>query len=220
MENEKKVEKYKEIRENGLEIVLQSLALANKKYETLKSIGDLSGSEIIENEFFKKYERLYLALYDEKFLENCSENLEGIEKILSDIMIKNGLTDDYIKAQREKRKKLIGISGSEVVRRFFEYQLKELKSKRGTLLREADEILKKEFAVNERLSNSIQQEEQMEIIYELHPLREAFRKIDATLVELEKKIGIIEDKLDKKWYYEIFGTTEEAELKGVYNKVF
>ncbi|MBP6322954.1 MAG: hypothetical protein KA336_03585, partial [Fusobacteriaceae bacterium] len=100
------------------------------------------------------------------------------------------------------------------------YQLKELKNKKAKLLIEADKILEKEFEVNEKLSNSIQQEEQMEIIYELHPLREKFRELDNKLVELEEKIINLEGKIQKKWYYEIYGTAKKEELLKSYNNFF
>ena len=205
---------------NGKEIILQSLAQGYKKYEKLKEIGDISGYEIIEKEFLNKYEKLYLTFFDEKAIAEFENNYKEIEKILEDIREKNGFTKEYISSQKKLREELKSESGSEVVKNFYEYQLKELKNKKAKLLIEADKILEKEFEVNEKLSNSIQQEEQMEIIYELHPLREKFRELDNKLVDLEEKIINLEGKIQKKWYYEIYGTAKKEELLKSYNNFF
>lgn len=205
---------------NGIEIILQSLALGNKKYEKFKEIGDISGYEIVEKEFLSKYEKLYLGFFDENTLKAFQTNAKEIEKILDDIREKNGFSKDFIEEQKELRRELSGNSGSEVVKNLYEYQIKELKSKKSKLLIEADDILKKEFEINEKLSNAIQQDEQTEIIYELHPLRERFREIDKKLVDLDSKILKLEGKLQKKWYYEIYGTVKKEELLESYKNVF
>lgn len=208
------------LKQYGQEIILQSLAIANKKHEKLKEIGDLSGYELIEREFFPKYEKLLLAFSNDAELEKLSSDASSIKKILQEIMIKNNLTEDFIQEQILKRESLKGHSGSEVVKKLFQFEIQELNKKKSKLLMEADDILREEFRINEKLSNSIQQDEQIEIIYELQPLRKKFRTIDAELLEIEKKIQIREEKLSKKWYYLIYGTIEEKKLLESYNSIF
>lgn len=207
----------------SLEIILQSLSLAEKKSEKLRNIGDISGSELIEKEFFPKYEKLYFALKTDEFSKKLEENIEErsqIKKILNDIKEKNGLTSEFIEEQLEKRKKLKGNSGSEVVKKLYEYELKELRKKKNEYLKEADEILKKEFEINVELSNAVQQEEQNEIVYKLHPLREKFRILDKKILEVEEKEKKIEEKLFSEWRYEIYGTIDENTLKKNYEEFY
>lgn len=204
----------------GLEVTLQSLAIAFKKYEKLKEIGDLSGCELIEKEFFSKYEQLYSCFLDSENFEKEIINHESIEKILNDILEKNSLSKEFILAQMKKRESLKGHSGAEVVKKLFEFEKKELLSKESKLLRRANDVLRDEFKLNEELSNAIQLSEQVEIIDKLSPLRSEFREIEQKLKDLSDKVKIIEEKLLKKWYYDIYGTIEEKILLNTYGDVF
>lgn len=195
------------------EIILSILAVANGKADHLLEIGDLSGAELLRDEFIPKYERLYLGINTPEFRENFDKDSSAFIKLFEDIMAKNGFTKDQILEKMKIREELGEDSGAKAVRQLFQHELTEIKRRRNRLIEQADEVLKEEFKVNTELSNSVQQEEQMEIIYKLHPLRERFREIDEKLVKLEKKERELSRKLEVEWPYEIYGTITQESLK-------
>ena len=209
---------FKDFKSFSQEVILQCLALANEKIIKLKEIGDLSGYELLEKEYVPKYEKLYLAMESDEFKEVYGKEFMNLKKTIQDIMEKNNFTKEFIQDKIVIRNSLGEDKGSIVVKRFYEYELKEVKSKKQELLREADLVLDEEFKVNNELSNSIQQEEQMEIIYKLHPLREKFRNLDKEIMRLQGLEAELEEKLKTKWRYEIYGTINQEKLKEIFGK--
>ncbi|MGL5964182.1 MAG: hypothetical protein ACRCZ2_07305 [Fusobacteriaceae bacterium] len=202
------------------EISLAILALGKSRIDNLREIGDLSGAEILERDFMPKYEKLYLGLESDEFRIAFEEDSLSLEKLFDDIMEKNGFTKEMILGKMEKRSNLGEKSGSRAVKQLFQHELSEIKRRKNRYIEEADEVLKEEFAVNVELSNSIQQEEQEEIIFRLHPLREKFRTLDGKLIELEKREKELEERIGKKWNYEIYGTLSQDELKKVFGEQY
>jgi len=202
------------------EVCLQNLFLADNIKVDLKNQDNLYEVERIEKEVISVYENIYLSL-DEEFLlklykenQKSFEQLEAtIEKMKKDANLKN----EYIKTQIKKRKKLKGNSGAEVVEKFFKYKIKELKKIKGDLLQKLNKLLDKEEKLNLDLSNAIQEVEQLEIIEKLQPVRAEFRNLSLQLDKYQKELEETENKLFKKWYYEIYGTTEKDILLKAYN---
>ncbi|MGL4403405.1 MAG: hypothetical protein ACRCTS_06780 [Fusobacteriaceae bacterium] len=202
------------------EIALAVLALGKSRIDSLREIGDLSGAEILERDFIPKYEKLYSGLESEDFKKAFEEDSSSLEKLFNDIMEKNGFTKEGILEKIEKRKTLGENNGARSVKQLFQHELSEIKRRKNRYIEEADEVLKEEFIINTELSNSIQQEEQEEIIYKLHPLREKFRMLDGKLIELEKREQELEERIQKKWNYEIYGTLSQEELKKVFGEQY
>ena len=202
------------------EVCLQNLFLADNIKVDLKNQDNLYEVERIEKEVISVYENIYLSL-DEEFLLNLyKENQKSFEQLEATIekMKKDAnLKDEYIKTQIKKRKKLKGSSGAEVVEKFFKYKIKELKKIKGDLLQKLNKLLDKEEKLNLDLSNAIQEVEQLEIIEKLQPVRAEFRSLSLQLDKYQKELEETENKLFKKWYYEIYGTTDKEVLLKVYN---
>ena len=202
------------------EVCLQNLFLADNIKVDLKNQDNLYEVERIEKEVIPVYENIYLSL-DEEFLLNLyKENQKSFEQLEATIekMKKDAnLKDEYIKTQIKKRKKLKGSSGAEVVEKFFKYKIKELKKIKGDLLQKLNKLLDKEEKLNLDLSNAIQEVEQLEIIEKLQPVRAEFRNLSLQLDKYQKELEETENKLSKKWYYEIYGTTDKEILLKVYN---
>ncbi|MGL5541755.1 MAG: hypothetical protein ACRDB2_00205 [Fusobacteriaceae bacterium] len=209
------LEKFKKY---ASEIALAILALGKSRIDSLREIGDLSGAEILERDFIPKYEKLYLGLESEDFKKAFEEDSSSLEKLFNDIMEKNGFTKEGILEKMKKRETLEENNGARAVKQLFQHELSEIKRRKNRYIEAADEVLKEEFIVNTELSNSIQQEEQEEIIYKLHPLREKFRILDGKLIELEKREKELEERIQKKWSYEIYGTLSQEELKKVFGE--
>ena len=202
------------------EISLQSLFLADNIKVDLKNQDNLYEVERIEKEVISAYENIYLSL-DKKFLLNLyKENkkaFEQLEETIEKMKKDANLKDEYIKTQIKKRIELKGNSGAEVVEKFFKYKIKELKKIKGNLLQKLNKLLDKEEKLNLDLSNAIQEVEQLEIIEKLQPVRAEFRNLSLQLDKYQKELEETENKLFKKWYYEIYGTTDKEILLKAYN---
>ena len=202
------------------EICLQNLFLADNIKVDLKNQDNLYEVERIEKEVISVYENIYLSL-DEEFLLNLyKENkkaFEQLEETIEKMKKDANLKDEYIKTQIKKRIELKGNSGAEVVEKFFKYKIKELKKIKGNLLQKLNKLLDKEEKLNLDLSNAIQEVEQLEIIEKIQPIREEFRNLSLQLDKYQKELEETENKLLKKWYYEIYGTTDKEILLKAYN---
>ena len=202
------------------EVCLQNLFLADNIKVDLKNQDNLYEVERIEKEVISVYESIYLSLDEEFLLKLYKENQKSFEQLEATIekMKKDAnLKDEYIKTQIKKREELKGNSGAEVVEKFFKYKIKELKKIKGDLLQRLNKLLDKEEKLNLDLSNAIQEVEQLEIIEKLQPVRAEFRSLSLQLDKYQKELEETENKLLKKWYYEIYGTTDKEILLKAYN---
>ena len=212
--------KIKDFIKYANEVCLQNLFLADNIKVDLKNQDNLYEVERIEKEVISVYENIYLSLNEEFLLNLYKENKkafkqleETIEKMKKDANLKDG----YIKNQIKKREELKGNSGAEVVEKFFKYKIKELKKIKGDLLQKLNKLLNKEEKLNLDLSNAIQEVEQLEIIDKLQPIRAEFRNLSLQLENYQKELEETKNKLSKKWYYEIYGTTNREILLKAYN---
>ena len=212
--------KIKDFINYAREVCLKCLLWADNIKVDLKNQDNLYEVERIEKEVISVYKNIYLSLDEEFLLKLYKENKKAFEQLEDTIekMKKDAnLKDEYIKIQIKKREELKGNSGAEVVEKFFKYKIKELKKIKGNLLQKLNKLLDKEEKLNLDLSNAIQEVEQLEIIERLQPVRAEFRNLSLQLDKYQKELEETENKLLKKWYYEIYGTTDKDILLKVYN---
>ena len=217
MDTETKIKKFIKY---AKEVCLQNLFLADNIKVDLKNQDNLYEVERIEKEVISVYENIYLSLDKEFLLNLYKENkkaFEQLEETIEKMKKDANLKDEYIKTQIKKRIELKGNSGAEVVEKFFKYKIKELKKIKGDLLQKLNKLLDKEEKLNLDLSNAIQEIEQLEITEKLQPVRAEFRKLSIQLDKYQKELEETENKLSKKWYYEIYGTTDKEILLKAYN---
>lgn len=203
----------------SIEVILQVFKSVNKKIDELKKIGDISAIEILERDVIPKYEKLYGGLTGEEIKKFDEEQLAAIKKYIKDIMEENNFNEEYIKKQMELREKLKGDSGAEVVKRFFQYEKKELEKTKYELLDRADKILEEEEKLSMEMKNAVQEEEQIEYIYKLQPVRAEFRKIEEKMLKIQEKLNVLNKRLTSEWPYEIYGTLSKDEMLKTYNKI-
>ena len=202
------------------EVCLQNLFLADNIKVDLKNQDNLYEVERIDKEVISVYENIYLSLNEGFLLNLYKENkkaFEQLEETIKKMKKDANLKDEYIKTQIKKRIELKGNSGAEVVEKFFKYKIKELKKIKGDLLQKLNKLLDKEEKLNLDLSNAIQEVEQLEIIEKIQPVRAKFRNLSLQLDKYQKELEETENKLLKKWYYEIYGTTDKEILLKAYN---
>lgn len=214
-----KMVKNNEILKFSIEVILQVFKSINKKIDEMKEIGDISGIEILEKDVIPKYEKLYGGLTGEAVEKFDEEQLSVIKKYIEDIMKENKFSEEYIKNQIELREKLKGDSGAEIVKRFFQYEKKELEKIKYDLLDRADKVLEDEEKLSMEMKNAIQEEEQIEYIYKLQPVRAEFRKIEEKIIKVQEKLDVLNKRLESEWPYEIYGTISKEEMLETYNKI-
>ncbi len=209
-----------EILKFSTEVILQVFVKINKRVEELKSNDEILALEILQNEVIPKYEKLYKGLKTEiKDDEEIDiEKFENIKKYIYDIMKENSFTEEFIRTQMKLREKFQGESGAEVVKKLFEYEKKQMENTKYNLLDKVNKVLDREDKLAMDLKNAIQEEEQIECIYKLQPVREEYRALEEKVLRVQKNIDDLKKKLDSEWTYEIYGTISKDEMLNTYNQ--
>lgn len=209
-----------EILKFSTEVILQVFVKINKRVEELKSNDEISALEILQNEVIPKYEKLYKGLKTEiKDDEEIDiEKFENIKKYIYDIMRENSFTEEFIRTQMKLREKFQGESGAEVVKKLFEYEKKQMENTKYNLLDKVNKVLDREDKLAMDLKNAIQEDEQIECIYKLQPVREEYRALEEKVLRVQKNIDDLKKKLDSEWTYEIYGTISKDEMLNTYNQ--
>lgn len=209
-----------EILKFSTEVILQVFIKINKKIDELKKNDEISAIEILENEVIPKYEKLFKGLKVEvkEDEEIDNEKFENIKKYIFYIMKENNLTEEFIHSQMELREKLKNNSGAEVVKKLFEYEKKQMENTKYNLLDKVNLVLDREDKLAMDLKNAIQEEEQIECIYKLQPVREEYRALEEKILRVQKNIDELNKKLDSQWRYEIYGTISKEKMLNTYNQ--
>lgn len=209
-----------EILKFSTEVILQVFVKINKRVEELKNNDEISALEILQNEVIPKYEKLYKGLKTEiKDDEEIDiEKFENIKKYIYDIMKENSFSEEFIRTQMKLREKFQGESGAEVVKKLFEYEKKQMENTKYNLLDKVNKVLDREDKLAMDLKNAIQEEEQIECIYKLQPVREEYRALEEKVLRVQKNIDDLKKKLDSEWTYEIYGTISKDEMLNTYNQ--
>ena len=202
------------------EVILTVLKTTSLQLDKLKEIGDLSGVEILEEKVLVPYERIYGALLEMKIDKMDSKEFEAFENMVEEIREKNNLSIDMIEENLEKREKLEGKSGAIVVKRFFKYNLNRLLDRKDKIVEKYNKLAMEEQKLENLLKDTIQEEEQFDIIYKLQPVREKLRDTEDKYLVVEKDINQLKKKLESKWPYEIYGVVSEEELLETYKEAF
>lgn len=209
-----------EILKFSTEVILQVFVKINKRVEELKSNDEISALEILQNEVIPKYEKLYKGLKTEikEDEEIDIEKFENIKKYIYDIMKENSFSEEFIRTQMKLRERFQGESGAEVVKKLFEYEKKQMENTKYNLLDKVNKVLDREDKLAMDLKNAIQEEEQIECIYKLQPVREEYRDLEEKVLRVQKNIDDLKKKLDSEWTYEIYGTISKDEMLNTYNQ--
>lgn len=214
---------YNEILKFSIEVILQIFIKINRRLDELNNNGEISAVEILENEVIPKYEKLLKGLKaeiieDDQEKSIDSEKIENIKKYIFDIMKENNLTKEFIDSQIKIREELKDNSGAEVVKKLFEYEKKQMENTKYNLLDKVNSVLDREDKLAMDLKNAIQEEEQIECIYRLQPVREEYRALEEKILRVQKNIDNINKKLDSQWAYEIYGTISKDDMLNTYNQ--
>ncbi|MGL4999736.1 MAG: hypothetical protein ACRC5W_09435 [Cetobacterium sp.] len=202
------------------EVILTVLKITSAQIDKLKELGDLSGVELLEEKVITSYERIYGALLEMK-VENMSEDeFVAFQNMLEEIREKNKLSVEKIEKDISRRELLKNNSGASVVKKFFKYNLNRILDKKEKILEIYNVLAAEEQNLENLLKDTIQEEEQFDIIYKLQPIREKLREIEEKYLLIEKDMNQLKRKFESKWPYEIYGVISEEELLETYKEAF
>ncbi|WP_418964234.1 hypothetical protein [Cetobacterium sp.] len=202
------------------EVILTVLKMTSTQLDKLREMGDLSGVEILEEKVIVPYERIYGALLEMKIDKMDDEEFESFKNMVEEIREKNELSMEKIEEELGKRELFKEKSGATVVKRFFKYNLNRLLDRKDKIVEKYNELAVEEQNLENLLKDTIQEEEQFDIIYKLQPVREKLRGIEDKYLLVERDINQLKKKLESKWPYEIYGVVSEEELLETYKEAF
>lgn len=212
--------KKDKFREYALEVALTVLKISSTQLDKLKEKGDLSGVEILQEKVICPYERIYGALLEMKVDKMSDEEFNSFKEMVEELRVKNSLTTEAIENALKRRDDLKNNSGSKVVEKFYKYNINRLLDKKSKIVEVFNSLGIEEQKLENLLKDTIQEEEQFDIIYKLQPVREKLRDIEIKYVKVEKDIDELKKKLESKWPYEIYGVVSEKELLETYKEGF
>lgn len=212
--------KKDKFREYALEVALTVLKISSTQLDKLKEKGDLSGVEILQEKVICPYERIYGALLEMKVDKMSDEEFNSFKEMVEELRVKNSLTTEAIENALKRRDDLKNNSGSKVVEKFYKYNINRLLDKKSKIVEVFNSLGIEEQKLENLLKDTIQEEEQFDIIYKLQPVREKLRDIEIKYVKVEKDIDELKKKLESKWPYEIYGVVSEKELLETYKEAF
>ena len=202
------------------EIILTVLKTTSLQLDKLKESGDLSGVELLEEKVLIPYERIYGALLEMKIDKMDNKEFEDFQNMIEEIREKNKLSMVEVEENLEKRERFKDKSGAIVVKRFYKYNLNRLLDKKDKIVKKYNELAVQEQNLENLLKDTIQEDEQFDIIYELQPVRAKLRDIEERYLSVERDINQLKKKLESKWPYEIYGVISEKELLKTYKEAF
>ncbi|MEG0068792.1 hypothetical protein [Cetobacterium sp.] len=209
-----------DFKDYALEVALTVLKVSSTQMDKLKEIGDLSGTEILQGKVISPYERIYGALLEMNVDKMSDEEFNSFKEMVEELRVKNDLTVDTIEKAMKKRVEFKGHSGAKVVEKFYKYNLNRLLDKKSKVEEVYNSLAAEEQKLENLLKDTIQEEDQFDIIYKLQPVREKLRDIEMKYVKVEKDINELKRKLESKWPYEIYGVISEEELLETYKEAF
>lgn len=203
----------KDFKDYNTEVMLQILRNAKNQLTAAEKNSDTETIKVITEEIIPKYEKLFLGLAELDIRDKTDEEIQSFRDTVDKIAEANNLTEEYIKKCIALREEMKGKSGAEVIKRMFEYAVKDLKKKKRILLERMDILLKEEAQLEADLKECIQYDAEMEISGKIVDVREKKRDLNELISANDKEIERINNDIKTRWKYEIYGTVSRDELK-------
>ncbi len=203
----------KDFKDYNTEVMLQILRNAKNQLTAAEKNNDTETIKVITEEIIPKYEKLFLGLAELDIRDKTDEEIQSFRDTVDKIAEANNLTEEHIKKCIALREEMKGKSGAEVIKRMFEYAVKDLKKKKRILLERMDVLLKEEAQLEADLKECIQYDAEMEISGKIVDVREKKRDLNELVSANDKEIERINNDIKTRWKYEIYGTVSRDELK-------
>lgn len=203
----------KDFKDYNTEVMLQILRNAKNQLTAAEKNSDTETIKVITEEIIPKYEKLFLGLAELDIRDKTDEEIQSFRDTVDKIAEANNLTEEHIKKCIALREEMKGKSGAEVIKRMFEYAVKDLKKKKRILLERMDVLLKEEAQLEADLKECIQYDAEMEISGKIVDVREKKRDLNELISANDKEIERINNDIKTRWKYEIYGTVSRDELK-------
>lgn len=212
-------ERYEDILLLGKEISLYLLELFQKEEKKAIDYNDIDKSKTIKTELIPKFEKLFFEFSLEAPEEFEEEELDKVEELVYNLLKEYNLNEEELWERVRIRLELLENSGSPVVKRLFEIQLKDLENSLNLLLAKEKEYIIKERELEKNLADVIQADEELEVFEKLRDHGKKLDELDVKIIKLEEKIFELRYNLEMRWPYEIYGiVTKEKLYKEVKNE--
>lgn len=205
-------ERYEDILLLGKELSLHLLELFQKENKKAQEYNDLDKSKTILNELIPKFEKLFFEFSLEVPEEFEEDEVEKVEELVYKLLEEYNLDEELLWEKVRLRLSLGEESGSSVVKRLFEIQLKDLEKSLNNLLSIEKELFEKEKKLEKDLADCIQADEEMEAFEKLRDHGKKIDELDVKIIKLEEKINELKYNLQSRWPYEIYGTVSKEKL--------
>lgn len=205
-------ERYEDILLLGKELSLHLLELFQKENKKAIDYNDLDKSKTILNELIPKFEKLFFEFSLEVPEEFEEDEVEKVEELVYKILEEYDLDEELLWEKVRLRLSLGENSGSFVVKKLFEIQLKDLEKSLNSFLSIEKEYFEKEKKLEKALADCIQADEELEAFEKLREHGKKIDELDEKIVKLEEKINELRYNLESRWPYEIYGTISKEKL--------
>lgn len=205
-------ERYEDILLLGKEISLYLLELFQKEEKKAVDYNDIDKSKKIKAELIPKFEKLFFEFSLETPDEFEEEELDKVEELVYSLLKEYDLNEEELWERVRIRLELLENSGSPVVKKLFEIQLKDLETSLNLLLSKEKEYIIKERELEKNLADAIQADEELEVFEKLREHGKKLDELDIKIIKLEEKISELRYNLEMRWPYEIYGIITKEKL--------
>ena len=145
----------------------------------------------------------------EEFQES---EVEKVEELVYKLIEEYKIDEELMWARVRTRLELAENSGSSVVKKLFEIQLKDLEKSLNILLDKEKQFMIKQRELEKELADTIQADEEVIVFEKLRDHGKKLDELDIKIQKLEEKIAEIKYNIESRWPYEIYGIISKEKL--------
>lgn len=205
-------ERYEDILLLGKELSLHMLELFLKEDKKAINYNDIDKSRKIRAELIPKFEKLFFEFSLEIPEEFEEDEITKVEDLVYKLLEEYDLDEELLWEKVRIRLDLGENSGSSVVKKLFEIQLKDLEKSLNSFLSIEKQYIETEKKLEKALADCIQADEEMEAFEKLREHGKKVDQLDTKIVKIEEKINELRYNLESRWPYEIYGTISKEKL--------
>lgn len=205
-------ERYEDILLLGKELSLNMLELFLKEEKKAINYNDIDKSNKIRAELIPKFEKLFFEFSLEIPEEFEEDEVSKVEDLVYKLLEEYDLDEELLWEKVRIRLDLGENSGSSVVKKLFEIQLKDLEKSLNSFLSIEKQYIETEKKLEKALADCIQADEEMEAFENLREHGKKMDELDKKIVRVEEKIAELRYNLESRWPYEIYGTISKEKL--------
>ncbi len=205
-------ERYEDILLLGKEMSLYLLELFHKEQRKALEMNDLDKVKSINMDVIPKFEKLFFEFSLEVPEEFQESEVEKVEELVYKLIEEYKIDEELMWVRVRTRLELAENSGSSVVKKLFEIQLKDLEKSLNILLDKEKQSMIKQRELEKELADTIQADDEVIVFEKLRDHGKKLDELDIKIQKLEEKIAEIKYNIESRWPYEIYGIISKEKL--------